>query len=333
MATPNLKLLLNALRLGQPQDPKAAVFVLAEAIAAQDDVIDELKRRLTMLQQHAQVLETKTNRLEAELDAARSLGGASSSAHQAATQQAALHQAAQHQAAQQAAAQQAAAQQAAAHQAHQARAYASHAAEAGPASQHAPYSQHPRSQHPPPSQPPPASSPATSPVAREAPSQPPPAMTASRPPPAVPRLASEDSADEFATGTVVVRQQDVLATRFHQAPFHITPAGPHGNPQASIPGAPWARERGAQVQVPVDEFTVEAPAYRGPNPLAHGSQPPARSNEDLEDETYMDRGEQESLGDLGIAGAQPRARPRTTPRLDDDEPVHSSGRVGPGSKR
>ena len=68
MATPNLKILLNALRLGQPQDPKAVSFVLAEAIAAQDEIIDDLRRRLGMAIQQTQILEVKANRLEAELD-------------------------------------------------------------------------------------------------------------------------------------------------------------------------------------------------------------------------------------------------------------------------
>ena len=77
MATPNLKLLLNAMRLGQPQDPQAAVFALAEALMAQEEVIDELKRRLHVVQSAAHILETKASRLESELEALRYGGHAS----------------------------------------------------------------------------------------------------------------------------------------------------------------------------------------------------------------------------------------------------------------
>jgi len=71
MPTPNLKLLLNAMRLGQPQDPQAAVFALAEALMAQEEVVEELKRRLQVVQSAAQILEAKASRMEAELEALR----------------------------------------------------------------------------------------------------------------------------------------------------------------------------------------------------------------------------------------------------------------------
>lgn len=76
MATPKLKLLLNALRLGQPQDPQAAIFALAEELAAQDETIEELKRRLAVAQSAANILETKAARLEMEIDVLRHAGAA-----------------------------------------------------------------------------------------------------------------------------------------------------------------------------------------------------------------------------------------------------------------
>lgn len=280
MATPNLKILVNALRLGQPQDPKAVAFVLAEAITAQDETIEELRRKLAMTQQLTQILEARANRLEAELDAMRAvLGG----------------------------------------HAHQAAAY-----QPPPSTRmhdHAPASHAPPPSHRPPSQPPP--------VHRSAP--PPAGQPGSVPPPAdgpsalripvhtaVPEIHAaipdsdsfEESVDDFKTATVVVRQRDVLAAHLPEAPFQITPAGARVQPHASIPGAPWARERGHQVPVPMDDYTVDA-FERG------------ISSEDLEGETYHNQEGQNALRDLGIAGAHPSQssgnRPRTTPRIPDDE--------------
>ena len=83
MSTPTLKLLLNALRLGQPQDPQAAIFALAEHILAQDDLIEDLRKRITVVQSAAQILETKAVRLENELESFLRGGYASAPRHQA----------------------------------------------------------------------------------------------------------------------------------------------------------------------------------------------------------------------------------------------------------
>ena len=100
MSTPTLKLLLNALRLGQPQDPQAAIFALAEHILAQDDLIEDLRKRITVVQSAAQILETKAVRLENELESFLRGGYASAPRHQAQFQ-AQQQQQAQQQAAQQ----------------------------------------------------------------------------------------------------------------------------------------------------------------------------------------------------------------------------------------
>jgi hypothetical protein len=67
MATPTFKLLLNALRLGQPQDPQAAIRALVEQIAAQEETIEELRRHLQVAMSATNLLEAKATRLEREL--------------------------------------------------------------------------------------------------------------------------------------------------------------------------------------------------------------------------------------------------------------------------
>jgi len=279
MATPDLKLLLNALRLGQPQDPKAVAFVLGEAIAAQDEVIEDLRRKLGMMAQQAQILEVKTNRLEAEIEALRALYGMPPSTH---TPQ----------------------------------------PDPRVQQQYAPASGRPASVRP--------QAPDPAPISHRPPSQPPatmhrsqPPMHRSQPPPANPgsaglrlgrpadddrhepqyppesqysseaQYASEDSSDGgFKSETVVVRREDVLAAHLPEAPFQITPAGARIPPNQSIPGAPWARERGPRIQVPMEEFTIDASSL------------PRESSEDLDGETYA---------------TPQKARPRTTPRMPDDD--------------
>ena len=59
MSTPTFKLLLNALRLGQPQDPQAAIFALVEALSAQEELIDDLRRKLQVVQSATQILEIR----------------------------------------------------------------------------------------------------------------------------------------------------------------------------------------------------------------------------------------------------------------------------------
>ncbi|MBL9021750.1 MAG: hypothetical protein JNL21_06095 [Myxococcales bacterium] len=270
MPTPNLKILLNALRLGQPQDPKAVAFVLAEAITAQDEAIEELRRKLAMMQQLTQVLEAKASRLEAELEAVR--GGYPHGTFQAPPS-------------------------------------------ARPHHEHAPPSHRPASQPPP--------------VHRSAPPPPPAAALADGPsalrmpaPPEIPDAPGfEESVDDFRTQTVVVRQRDVLAARIPGAPFQITPAGAPPQPQGSIPGAPWAHNRGHHVQMPMDDYTVDAVALER-----------SASSDDLEGETYHNQEGDSALRNLGIAGAQPSAqRPRTTPRIPDDETP--DGTLPPKAKR
>ena len=254
MPTPNLKILLNALRLGQPQDPKAVAFVLAEAITAQDDAIEDLRRKLAMTQQLAQVLEAKAARLETELEALR--GGYPHATFQVPPSARPAHH------------------------------------------EHAPASPRAPSQPPPVhrSAPPPASGlPTDGPSALRMPA-----------PPDLPEDL-EESVDDFRTQTVVVRQRDVLAARIPGAPFQITPAGAPPQPPASIPGAPRAQNRGHHVQMPMDDYTVDAVALER-----------SGSSEDLEGETSHNQ--DVALRTLGIAGAQPTPhRPRTTPRIPDDE--------------
>jgi hypothetical protein len=66
MPTPHVKLLLHALRLGQPQDPQAAFVALGEALTLQADRIDELGRQLAAAAQREHVLLARVARLEAD---------------------------------------------------------------------------------------------------------------------------------------------------------------------------------------------------------------------------------------------------------------------------
>jgi hypothetical protein len=66
MPTPHVKLLLHALRLGQPQDPQAAFAALGEALTFQADRIDELGRQLAAAAQREQALLARVARLEAD---------------------------------------------------------------------------------------------------------------------------------------------------------------------------------------------------------------------------------------------------------------------------
>jgi hypothetical protein len=282
MPSPNMKLLLHALRLGQPQDPKAAVFVLAEEIAAHEDAIEDLRRRHAIAQTHAQHMETRANRLEAELDALRSLLS------------------------------------------------------------HHPVAERPQasgSQRPP----------SVAPVGHH--SAPPPSNTPPSKPPSggqahmtVERLNQEDSSgDDFRVETVVVRQSDLLVVQ-GDAPFQISPPGaPRQGPQSSIPGAPWARDRGAQVEYPIEEYTVDSPdasdrrstqKRAAQRPVEPGQQ--GRAQEDLEAETFHDAGGNDRLTITAAhpaAGAPSRAASlRTTPVMEGEERKPNPGRP-PASKR
>jgi hypothetical protein len=80
MSTPKLKLLLQAIRLGQPQDPQAAIAALAEAVAAQSETIEELRSKLAVVQSRAQILDAKVALLETDMVQGR-MGGEPQSAH------------------------------------------------------------------------------------------------------------------------------------------------------------------------------------------------------------------------------------------------------------
>jgi hypothetical protein len=66
MPTPHVKLLLHALRLGQPQDPQAALAALGEALTIQAGRIDELARQLAAATQREQSLLARLARLESD---------------------------------------------------------------------------------------------------------------------------------------------------------------------------------------------------------------------------------------------------------------------------
>jgi hypothetical protein len=64
MTTPNFKLLLHALRLGQPPEPTSAIRALVEELAAQEEQFEELKKKLAVLGSHLQFVEARAARLE-----------------------------------------------------------------------------------------------------------------------------------------------------------------------------------------------------------------------------------------------------------------------------
>ena len=64
MPTPNFKLLTNALRLGQPPEPTAAIKVLCEVIQHQEGELAELRQRLAILASRVQLAEAKITRFE-----------------------------------------------------------------------------------------------------------------------------------------------------------------------------------------------------------------------------------------------------------------------------
>lgn len=271
MSTPTFKLLLNALRLGQPQDPQAAIFALAEALAAQDDVIDELRRRLQVVQSAAQILETKASRLEVELESLRKGApyGSSSSAYGAAST-------------------------------------GSYAPSSERLSQPpGPQSLGPQSQAPQSHRPSMHSSPPLSPAPHGAAQS---AMSTGARPSSIPAgppspstypserrrsiEAEESHDDDFKVETVVVSKRDVQMLMGPEAPFRLTPAGQPPAPRGSIPGAPWAQTQRGDVRAPVaDDYTVDA------HPAAA----------DDEGETYSDSGGTKAVAaSLGLSSNDPR---------------------------
>jgi hypothetical protein len=69
MPTPNVKLLLHALRLGHPQEPQAAALALAEAATLQQDQIAALERALFAAAERERALVERVARLELALSA------------------------------------------------------------------------------------------------------------------------------------------------------------------------------------------------------------------------------------------------------------------------
>lgn len=67
MPTPAFKVLLNAIRLGQPPEPVSGVRALAEALDKQQAEIADLKQRVSLLTSRLQFSEAKSARLEATL--------------------------------------------------------------------------------------------------------------------------------------------------------------------------------------------------------------------------------------------------------------------------
>lgn len=67
MPTPAFKVLLNAIRLGQPPEPVSGVRALAEALDRQQAEIADLKQRVSLLTSRLQFSEAKSARLEAAL--------------------------------------------------------------------------------------------------------------------------------------------------------------------------------------------------------------------------------------------------------------------------
>ncbi|HTJ83493.1 MAG TPA: hypothetical protein VL400_17355 [Polyangiaceae bacterium] len=233
MSTPKLKLLLQALRLGQPQDPQIAIAALAEAIAAQEATIDDLRSKLAVVTSRAQILDAKvallTSDLEearAEIDAAPPSEGYGSQRHDS----------------------------------------------WGPpplGDAHAALKHESLAPPPLPQIAPGAHADAH---AREAspPTRKPPSIAPPAPPPPIPDVSARqmhdaESSDDFSIQTAVISRRDAERLRVPEAPFRIAPPGARNAPapQASIPGAPWARGRNAAAPMPTDEFTVDAPEQHG----------------------------------------------------------------------
>ncbi len=230
MSTPKLKLLLQAIRLGQPQDPQAAIAALAEAIAAQSDTIEELRSKLAVVQSRAQILDAKVALLETDMVQGRMGGDGPSLGNHAA------HHSPEHPPKTQSVAPPPMPQ-------------ASHAPnimppiqQGMPATQQGPMSHGPAPTRRPPSIAPPA---------------PPPPLPDARPH----ELIDADSSDDFSMETAVISRRDVEALRVPDLPFRMPSAGLRPeNPRASIPGAPWARRQANPAPIPQEEFTVDGPA-------------------------------------------------------------------------
>ncbi len=312
MTTPNFKLLLNALRLGQPQDPQAAIRALAEEISAQEQELEEMRRRLHVAVSASNLLEAKAVRLERELEvfrARRHEALAEEGDHAGPLSRAVLGQ---HQAQQQP---QHPGQQQPQHQSqqmHPPQQQQPQQMQQQPQQiQQAQQMQHQMQQQPHqhPSQSPQQhqlqQQPRAQPTARQ-PAQPDAKRAqqpAPQPPPAPPSDPSTD--DGFQLETMVVSRQDLEQLRRDEAPFQITPAGQRAPaPARSIPGSPWTRARATPDSAPQSQAPVSrAPVSQGP-----ASQPPSA-------------GPTSKTGPSVLAGAEPprsERPPRPSQRHEDD---------------
>ena len=271
MTTPNFKLLLHALRLGQPPEPTSAIRALAEELAAQEEQFEELKKKLAVLGSHLQFVEARAARLESGAQAREGY------AHEGHAHEGYAHEG----------------------YAHEGYASAQGAGAASPRST-APMSPSAALEAYE------ASLAALAPRAQgAAAAEPAPPKSAqahrSVPPPALPPLESEDSSDdEYKSETVVVNRRDIDALRGQEAPFRLPPPGSRAVPEArrSIPGAPWARSgRGGQATSGNvhEDYTVDMPG--------------GREEPDDPDDTFRERGGY--AGERGAPGSDeppPRRR-------------------------
>jgi hypothetical protein len=231
MTTPNFKLLLHALRLGQPPEPTSAIRALAEELAAQEEQFEELKKKLAVLGSHLQFVEARAARLE---NAPPAYEGYAHEGYASAPSPASARAADPRAAGPRSAPPNSASAALEAYEASLA-ALAPHATSAVASESASPTSLH---------------------------------RHRSVPPPARPPLETEDSSDdEYRSETVVVNRRDIDALRGQEAPFRLPPPGSRGVPEArrSIPGAPWARGgrpgQGSAGQVQ-DDHTVDMPGGR-----------------------------------------------------------------------
>jgi len=278
MSTPKLKLLLQALRLGQPQDPQQAIAALAEAIAVQETTLEELRSKLAVVTSRTQILDAKVALLTSDLAEARAGIDASAKFGEPYAEAYAPPQGEQ---------------------------YAPQSEQYAPQSEHyaSPQSEQyaPQGEHyaPPESERftghqdswgPPAPNVRTKdsfappPLPRlgsvethgrdaSAPTRRPPSIAPPAPPPSLPPgnsrtpdLSELDSSDDFSVHTAVISRRDAERLRTPEAPFRIPPPGARTapQPQPSIPGAPWARgTKNAAPAATRDDYTADAIEQHG----------------------------------------------------------------------
>lgn len=305
MPTPTFKLLLNALRLGQPQDPHAAIRVLAEELAAQESELEELRRRLQVATSASNLLEAKAVRLERELDVlrARRQEHVDEAEHSGPLSRSVLTS-----------------------PAHGQHAQPPHAQHAQP--------QHAQPQH---AQAPPQHQPQH---AQPQHAQPQRAQAQHAPPPP----SDPGTDDGFQSETMVVSRQDLEALRRDEAPFQITPAGQRmPAPAQSIPGSPWTRAaRGAEprptpqpaarpaAKPPASPTkATQGPSSVGPSSVRPGSAGPSSAGPSSLGPSSQppSAGPISKTGPSVLAGVEPPSeRRRGAQRVDEDgETFQDSG--------